>query len=108
MLNARIDIYIPANINNSDYVTLKVAENMISRFDGVTSINAKGLYKSIGGIVMADDVSILYSYASALEWNQTDLMAVARTLAEYVRDELSQECVLISVNNVGYLIGHEV
>jgi F0F1-type ATP synthase beta subunit len=108
MLSARIDIYIPTNLPKSDMVELKVASNMIDRFDGVTTINAKGLYKSIGGIVMADDVVVMYSYASALEWNQTELMDVARTLAEYVRDELEQECVLISVNNVGYLVGHEV
>lgn len=108
MLSARIDVYIPVNIDNAEMVTLKVCESMIDRFGGVTTINASGFYRSHNGAIVRDEITIVYAYANVLEWTLYELQAIARTHAHYVIDSLDQESVLITVNNVAYLVESEL
>ena len=98
-------IFVPSTINidsqidNTQIVNSILAE-LSSTFGGASATQVQGAWLSDTAGLVVENVTRIFCYATERE----SLHDVFFNLAEELKSELSQESVLIDIDNVGYLV----
>lgn len=106
-LQCNVSLYIPATINvrewlrdNEKYIN-QAAKLFSDLFGGATAYQTRGYYKDSTGSIVKESVVVIKSYTDELTREQLESI---RELAEYIREELSQECVSVEINDRLYFV----
>jgi hypothetical protein len=102
VLPERIAIYVPSTVNVNEPASAEIVQNWVTEtrrflsteFGGATSIAAIGSWNS-NGVVITEDVTIVYAFASKLTDVETDKVFA---FAAALRDTFSQEAVSVEIN----------
>jgi hypothetical protein len=98
MFTTRVAITIPKRTNDGmpkPEVLERIQEVFARAFGGVTCQEVSGAWINAAGVLVHDDSILVYSYTD----DKQKATGVAQAAALYVKDALSQESVLYSVEN---------
>ena len=106
-LTEKAAIYVPSTndinkfVDSSIYIKT-VARAMSAMFGGATVTKAAGYWLSAAAGLVAEDVTIIYSYTTAesLQAHEQDIVKIA----DWLRTEMNQEAVSIEINNELFLV----
>ena len=91
---------VSENVDNSAFVE-SVAIAFSSRFGGATAINGNGYYVSEDGKLIAENVVIVSAYCADMDENTSEFV---QTVAENLRRDMGQECVLFTIDGSAFLV----
>ena len=97
-------IFVPSTVNVDNAIDNKaivssVMKQLAGRFGGATSQECNGAYVSDAGELIVESVTRVFCYATEYR----SLFDAVSQIASELCVEMSQECVLFDVDNVGYL-----
>lgn len=101
-LNTKVAIYVPSTIDvnkpidNSEFCAY-VQRKLSEMFGGATTNEAYGSYVCNNGELLNEKVSIVYSFCSSSQIMK-NIESVVQ-ICEYLKKEMSQESILLEVNN---------
>jgi hypothetical protein len=102
MLKNKISIYIPTTTNAKEkneeageYYKNRALEYLAKRHGGATAIESEGAYIADNGEMITEKIFIVYAFTEFL--NEETKQSLER-LAEFIKEEMVQECVLIEIN----------
>ena len=101
-LNTKVCIYVPSTIevnkpiDNSEFCSY-VQRKLSEMFGGATTNEAYGSYVCNNGELLNEKVSIVYSFCSTDQIIENIEKVVE--ICEYLKKEMSQESILLEVNN---------
>lgn len=109
--SASVSITVPSTVNvdgalSADNVTERVksvAEFFAAKFGGATAQPANGYYVANDGSLVAESVTIVSAFVGADNDGLPYLADFMKNTASNFCKVWSQECVLYTVNNIGYL-----
>ena len=101
-LNAKICIYVPSTIEVNKPIDNKefcayVQRKLSEMFGGATTSEAFGSYVCNNGEILNEKVSIVYSFCSTEQI--IDKIEEVVNICNYLKKEMSQESILLEVNN---------
>lgn len=106
-LNSKISIYIPSTNNVDNYYdNYQIVDNTLSflsrLFGGATNNAVEGSYLTSKGKLIKEKINIIYSYCTfnQLEHNQKKILE----FCENLKNELSQESIVLEINQEMYFI----
>lgn len=105
----RVELYLPSkksdgtelDASTRDSVELELGKKLTELFGGATASEAAGFYQHLDGRMSLERISIIYSFVEKLD---ESVLQHLFSLAAYVKDILSQESVLITIDGKAYLI----
>ena len=100
-LNSKVAIYVPSTINvseecdNTQYVKNTIKQ-LSTWFGGATATPAIGGWVSAAGVVVVENVSIVYAFCTTeqLQAHAEDIIA----LCDSIKHEMGQEAVTLEIN----------
>lgn len=98
-------IFVPSTVNVNQAVDTSQIVNGIlaqlsSQFGGASCIDVTGAWLSDSSGLVVESVKRIFCYGTDRE----ELFVAFSSLAEEIKAELTQESVLIDIDNVGYLV----
>jgi hypothetical protein len=110
-LNGYVAIYVPSAVNAVEHIDhghheaiCKYVSQIFSElFGGATMYKAIGAYKSNGGSMVYEDVTVVKSFGK--QQDILDNWEVIYNMAVELREELAQECVSVEVNGALAFVG---
>lgn len=105
-LKDRIVVYVPSTVNvnqsidNSVYVR-HVMEELSKLFGGATAYDANGAWLSDEKGLVIEQVTMVYSFTDSLDNQKLEKVI---ELCEWIKEEMSQECVSLEVNGQLYFV----
>lgn len=101
MLNAFVSVYVPSTKNGNQALSRVERDTAIthtavffsSHFGGCTAISGVGFYLSNSGELIREDITIIKAYTE-----NKDSLNIARIEANYIKESLSQESVLLETS----------
>lgn len=98
-------IFVPSTVNidsqidNTQIVNSILAE-LSSEFGGASAQDVKGAWLSDTAGLVVENITRIFCYGS----DKAEMLDVFSNLAQRLKVEMSQDSVLIDVDNVGYLV----
>ena len=98
-------IFVPSTVNidsqidNTQIVNSILAE-LSSEFGGASAQDVRGAWLSDTAGLVVENITRIFCYGS----DKGEMLDVFSTLAKRIKVEMSQDSVLIDVDNVGYLV----
>ena len=105
-LKNRIVVYVPSTVNvnvmidNGKYVRY-VMEELSKLFGGATAYDALGSWLSDDVGLVTENVKLVYSFTDELDNQKLEKVV---ELCEWIKREMSQECVSLEVNGQLYFV----
>jgi len=96
------EIYLPTAIY--DPVHEELLSSMIYEFGGVTVTQGKGYWRDSAGDLIAEEVSVYSSYASALEHSRSGLRCFGEDLADRLLEVTEEETILYTIDGSRSLV----
>lgn len=98
-------IFVPSTVNvNQTVDTSQIVNGILaqlsSQFGGASCIDVTGAWLSDSSGLVVESVKRIFCYGT----DKDELFAAFSSLAEEIKAELTQDAVLIDVDNVGYLV----
>lgn len=98
-------IFVPSTVNvNQTVDTSQIVNGILaqlsSQFGGASMQDVTGAWLSDSSGLVVESIKRIFCYGPDRE----ELFAVFSSLAQELKEELTQESVLIDVDNVGYLV----
>ena len=90
---------IDSHVDNAEIVASILSE-LSSEFGGASSTNVKGAWLSDTAGLVVEEITRIFCYGE----NRDNLFSAFVNLAERIKTDMSQDSVLIDVDNVGYLV----
>lgn len=110
-----ISVTVPSTVNvngamSSDGVAERVqevAQFFAAKFGGATAQPGQGFYVANNGDLIAEHVTIVTAFVGADNDNLPYLPNLMEDIAKSLCAQWEQECVLYTINNIGYLAFQE-
>ena len=98
-------IFVPSTVDidkaiDNSGIVHSILSHLSEKFGGASATQVKGAWMSDAAGLVVENVTRIFCYATERE----ALCDVFFSLAEELKAELSQESVLIDIDNVGYLV----